>query len=528
MVDANDRARAPESIFIKVVPWVWALASWLCGGIALVFCFRGQGHHYWWILTAGAVPVLRLLVSTEYRKLVREVFVSCWQSLAEFHANPASVPWRAVILYGCLPFAILFLANTKKQVGDNVPVFLAAGSIVRDGNVELSEYLGLPQWSSLGNDEKGLNYSLVRTPGGVYSNYPSGPLQIATPVALVSRCVGANFDIITVHDRLQKFSAVLLASACLGLFFLLALHLVPPTHAWIATLMLGVASAMFSTLAMGIWQHGGVVFWSLVFLVAEFRQAPRSSWAWTLAQGLALGWMVPWRPTSVLVALPLAIWLACRSPKRVLLVGALAAAAYLPWGCFYYSCYGNVLGPSHTQAHVDNWMWDSPDGYLGVLFSPGRGMFVFQPWLILALLWTWPAVWPTSESPRGQPGWGGLLALSGAIVLLNVVTVGAWRCWWGGWCYGSRLTSDTLALAALLCVQPVAYLWRFPIGRAIVVGLIALGFLIHASSVYFGADNWNGAHGDIDANWALLWRWDDPPFLYPILKHFHGRDPSTP
>ncbi|MSU77035.1 MAG: hypothetical protein EXS16_02955 [Gemmataceae bacterium] len=357
---------------IRVGMFIWSALTWSVAAFAAFQLFRGEGQHHWWALLAIAVPSLRFAFVSDYRQSIRTWFAEWWACCQSFQTRSTPIPWRGTFAFVVLPFTFLFLMNSKVQVGDNAPVFLAASSLVREGNLECSEFLGIPEWSNLGSQQS-LNVGLRHTSQGIYSNYPVGPLQVAVPVAIVSRLVGADLDSIKVHERLQKFSAACLSAVCLGLFFLAAACLGPPGSACVVTLLFALGSAIYSTIAVGIWQHGGIIFWSLVFVLAEFRQSQSSSWKWTLLQGVALGSMIPWRHSSLLVAGLLGLWILCRKPKQAVLFAFVAALAFLPWGVFYWTCYGNLLGPTHAQSEQSNWNWTSVDGYLGVLVSPGRG-----------------------------------------------------------------------------------------------------------------------------------------------------------
>jgi hypothetical protein len=90
--------------------------------------------------------------------------------------------------------------------------------------------------------------------------------------------------------------------------------------------------------------------------------------------------------------------------------------------------------------------------------------------------------------------------------------------WWGGHCWGSRLLSDSMLLYALLCVRPLARLWECRSGRLIILAMAAIGFLINAPAVYMAADRWNAVSPDPER----MWSWQDPPFLYPILRAWNG------
>ena len=81
---------------------------------------------------------------------------------------------------------------------------------------------------------------------------------------------GRSARVVT-QDRLEKAIASWLAAACLGLFFLLALHIVDARYGGLTTLLLAVGSGLCSTVGQALWQHGGVIFWMLLALLIEFR-----------------------------------------------------------------------------------------------------------------------------------------------------------------------------------------------------------------------------------------------------------------
>ena len=54
-------------------------------------------------------------------------------------------------------------------------------------------------------------------------------------------------------------TAALVASLSLGLFFLTAARLGSPTAAGMVTLFLATGSGVFTTVGLGMWQHGGVL-----------------------------------------------------------------------------------------------------------------------------------------------------------------------------------------------------------------------------------------------------------------------------
>jgi hypothetical protein len=473
---------------------------------ALVFCLRGKGQHWFWILLGGGLPAARCLADASYRVRVRAWFAERWAELVAFRPASSPLPWRAAFAWVVLPAVLFYLAgNHAMQEGDSRPVILTAGSLVREGNLEIREFLPAGE----------MPYFAQHTHGGVYSSYPSGMVPFALPVAAAARLLGADFNSPQVHERLEKFTAVWVAGADLALFFLIALHLAGARPAWVTTLLLATGSAMFTTVGQALWQHGGVIFWSLTALLVEFRRDAGRGGSWgTALQGLACGSMLACRLSSALFVLAFGTWVLLRAPRRALALAAWSAVAFAPWALLYGSIYGNPVGPSVGQVGGFAGPGGLPEGFAAVLVSPGRGLLVYQPWLWLALLACVPAFQrPAPGFAYGPAGW---TAFCVAAVLLHLLLISAWGCWWGGHCWGSRLASETVPLLGLLCVRPVAALWQDRAGRGLVLASALGGVLLHVPAVYLRADRWNDLYLDEHPE-GMLWSWRDSPFLYPVL-----------
>jgi hypothetical protein len=477
-------------------------------------CFHCRGRAFWWLVLATGLPTLRTLHDPAQRRWLCDTLADLWLAL---HDPSASLRCRcqAAACFVVLPAALLFLSTHRTLGGgDSWPVVPTACSLVREGNAELSEYLDTaPDSYRAGKD--GLPYCVHVTPRGVFSGYPSGMVVFALPVTAAARLVAADLDRPTVHLRLEKWTAAWVAAVCVGLFFLLALRLAEPGPAWLATLLLTAGSVMFSTVSHGLWQHGGVIFWALLVLLGEFG-SPRPSLAVTLLQGAALGMMVPCRLSSALFIVPFGAWVLLRSPGRAVVLTLAALTAYFPWAAFYLCTDGTLLGPSTGQMAGIHWSTETLTALCGVLFSPARGLFVYQPWLLLAVLALVPAVRRqavTGTRLSGQAPPSGWPWFCLTVIVLQVALVSAWHDWWGGHCWGSRLLAEVVPLAALLCVAPVAVLLRTRPGRVVLASLLGLAFLLHAAGVY-RETRWE-ARVDIDHHPEMFWSLSRAPFLLP-------------
>ncbi len=465
--------------------------------------FRKSSHYLLWLSLPLIVPALRCLWPAERRRTL-DTLRQLGISLAAFPARSESLPWHAAFIWVVGPAFFLFLVNQRTLTnGDTWPVVPTAARLISTGTGCLDEaaahapaVYGRP-----------LPYSVLRTDAGVWSAYPSGMVPFVVPLATLARLCGADIERATVQQRLEKWTAAGLAAMTLGLFFLLALHLAPAGPAWVTTGLLAVGSVVTSTCSQALWQQGGVLFWMLVVLLAEFRNDRRPFAGCPALQGIAGGMMLACRLSALLFLLAFGVWLLWRTPRRALATAGIGMLAYLPWVVFHLAIYGNPFGPSTGQFAGHYWDTNLLDGLAGLLVSPGRGLFVYQPWLVLSL----PGWFLLRSQRRITPaGWAGMCL---AAIGLHLLLVANWRIWWGGHCWGSRLLAEVVLLAALLAVPAVAGLVSIRGGRCVLVGVALLSFLPHAPVLFGDALRWNQWS---DQRPELFWSWREAPFLYPF------------
>ncbi len=442
------RRLADWLLVLQAVPFV----------IALVQILRCSGPAYIWVYLGLAVPALRLALCASDRQFLLSTIRQAWTSIETFVAERGPLPWRATILLIVLPAGVFFLTNPRPlMTGDSKPIALIASNLVRQGTTELSSFA--PLYAPVYNTPwaPDMPYFCLRTLTGMYSSYPSGMCVFAVPAAAVARLLGSDLTDGGVLDRLEKLVASWLSAACLGLFFLLALHLTDARSAGLMTLLLAIGSGLCTTMAQALWQHGGVLFWLLTALLIEFRtwQSPRPSGI--LLQGVALAMMFACRLASAILIAAFGLWLLVRAPRRAMLVGLAAALAYIPWACYYRAIYYTIFGPSILQMHMftENWRHT----LIPLLFSPDHGLLVYQPWILLILALLVPSVrkqW-TSRTADAPAAWRWFCI---AAIVPYLALVCSWYCWWGGACWGSRLVVETVPFFALLCLPVVAALRR--------------------------------------------------------------------
>ncbi len=500
-VPTSETAR-DRSALVHAMDWAVAVAV----GGAIVFGVRGRAAYVGWAFVPVIVLAFLATVSSAYRRRLRATVRVMAGDLGRF-ADGGAAPWGAAITMVVAPALLVFLSNNRVvAIADTCPVVPTAVTLLTEGNTNLDEFVRRDSWwLDPGLQTNGRPYFLESHANHLYSAYPSGMVSFALPVVAISKLMGGRIEEPIVQERLEKLTASAVAAVSLGIFFLIVLLLVPPIPALVTTWILAVSSGMFSTVGQNLWQHDGVIIGSLLVLLLEFRGTGRRS---TLVQGLICGMMPAFRVIAVAFLVPMGIWVLLRSPRRGALMACGALFGYLPWMGYYWSVYGSPFGPSVGQMSGVLWSAEVLTPIAGVLVSPGRGLLVYQPWIVLALLLGFTAV--RHGIHKGPRGWW--MVCLGAVAL-QVGIVSAWRCWWGGSCWGSRLVIETVPFCALLCARPIAWLIASRRGRAVVFGLALLGILGQVPAVYLGSFRWNAVH--VETLRADVWSWSDAPFLAP-------------
>jgi hypothetical protein len=150
------------------------------------------------------------------------------------------------------------------------------------------------------------------------------------------------------------------------------------------------------------------------------------------------------------------------------------AAALLLVGWYNWVRFGDPLQAGYSLAS-DYYGFGSPlSGISGLLFSPGRSVFLYSPILIAALAGL-PLLWRQHRA---------LTVAVVTIVVANLVLYGAYGAWWGGWDWGPRYLvpmTPFLVLPLLPLLQRWADLPRA--ARAVIYGLAAAGVLVQVLDV---------------------------------------------
>jgi hypothetical protein len=400
------------------------------------------------------------------------------------------------------------------ETGDTVPARYLPISILREFNVDLDEFSFL-------YDERGRQrypfigetpYFLRYRDGHYFSVYPVGPALLALPVYVLPVLAGMSSTSDWV-PKLEKLSAALITAVSVLFLFWTLRELTSKGWALIIAGIYAFGTSSFSISCQALWQHGPsqlFLAFSLYLLVKGIRE----SWLVPYA-GFTLTSSVLMRPTDALMVLPMAFYLIHRYRSARLMKCLLFALPPMAFFLYENYRYFGSLGGGHGPQTLDatSFFWRTPffEGISGLLLSPGRGLFIYSPILVLSMVGI-GIVWY-----RGPL----LLRYISIGPLLVMLLYAKWFMWWGGWSYGPRLLAD---LAPILC------LFLYPLcprmkGRGalsacfVILALFSVG--AHTLGAFWYDHKWD-AMMDTDRHPERMWHLRNSPLVYYATQSLNG------
>jgi hypothetical protein len=328
-------------------------------------------------------------------------------------------PLQVALLVG-LVFAVLVANGRPIGAGDTRPTERVAASLVQSLDFDLDEFPEVePPFARQAGAHK-------------VSIYPVLSAVLATPVFAACRALVALDE--TGSALAGKLAAALLSSLAAGAFFLALSRYHPLADARRAALLLALGTSVFST-SQALWQHPAAVLFLSLLLLCVFRAFEDDAWAGRA--GLPWALALAARHADAALLLPLAVGIALRWPRRMLAFALWAAPPLLLLSLYQLAYFGSPLGHGFSGGLAARFSEPWGRGQLGLLLSPGKGLFVFTPLALVAL------VGLARAARRGEP-W--TAATLGGAVAAHVLFIGRWSEWHGGESFGPRMMTDALPL----------------------------------------------------------------------------------
>jgi hypothetical protein len=431
---------------------------------------------------------------------------------------------------GLLLFLLAFANLNEIWSPDVLPNALLPFTLLREGNVNYDEFVFRPNVDRL-NEVAGAGLNRIdseayffracgastateppkatRSKGGppapgpndhVCSVFPPGMGLLALPFFLPFVLSGAAALDLGLLIRVGHVAAAFYETLATLLLWSILRRLVSDRAALGLVLLYFLGTSVRTVASQALWQHPGVhlAIATGLWLVVHERRLPLRS---ELLAGLALGLGGVVRQTTALVSL------GTSGPRVRAFAATLAGAALglVPLLVFNWLAFGSPIEQGYGSKPFDT---PPLQGLQGLLFAPSRGLFIYEPWALLAIGALAMARWSAGRIAERL----GTLLL---VWLLFLAVYSTYAEWWGGRVFGPRFLDD---LAAVLVIGLAwglrAGAFAHPVMRAALWLSAAWSLLIfNAAALVYDPNTWDTVPVNVNDDPSKLFSWGDPQWL---------------
>lgn len=281
---------------------------------------------------------------------------------------------------------------------------------------------------------------------GEYSSYGISGSLVPLPLILISRAIGAPS--IERDHFFFSFTSSLFGAAAMALLFVFHTRLgVEPRRALLWTLVAAFATLYF-TGSVTVFDQAQHAFFILLACYCAHQGARRDSMPLMAAGGAALAVLVNFQETYAIVFPTVALAAVAnlgstkaerrRAFERVFVFLLVAGLGIVVWAGFNSFRYGSLLFSGKGVNHPSP-LGNPLIGLPGLLFSPGKSIFLYSPAVMLAIA-------GLRNLLRRDLSLGAAVI---ATVLIHLAMISMLSFWGGDWCWGPRYFVATLPMLSL-------------------------------------------------------------------------------
>lgn len=433
-----------------------------------------------------------------------------------------------------ISLAVVFLScPNMEHLGDSAYTVLLSEQLLHEGTFRLDDVVaGLHRRQDHAGDPDerptaSLPYQLHEVNGHIYYDFPPGTSILCVPLVGImnllgygSREPGGRW---TQKNEIlvQTVLAAIICAAAGCVFFLVARLYLSTIQSVVVALGTALGTQIWSTASRALWSHTwAILLGALSLLLLLYRERRSSQWS-AAVLATTLSWAVFVRPSFALLAILVAVHVGLRQRKQFIVFMGVAFLWILV--LYAYSRYHfHTRLPSYYIPHRILGQGFRPQRVLGNLISPSRGLLIYVPvaaWVLFMGVRYFRA--STDKALL-------VLGFLGVAVHLTLV-LGRFDHWWGGHCYGARLTSDLIPFLFLIAVVALHTRHEYVLSHGrpprlatleSVVGAVLLACSIAINGVGAcsrDAWHWSNHPTNIDEDQSRLWDWSRPQFMAPFV-----------
>lgn len=425
---------------------------------------------------------------------------------------------KIIILFFLL--LLIYTSNfnlIRAKDGDSLTFRYLPYSIIREFNFDLDEFYeellaSFPWLIYEGPQGEKVPYYLIKVKGHYFPTDGIGPAILALPIFFIPIVIFKLPPESWMILFLSKLVAGILIAFSSVFMYLSAKLLSNDKKAWIVTFIYALCSGMWSITSQVLYQQTGSEFFlamSVYFLARGLKESKFIPYS-----GFALASAILMRPTNIIVMLVITLYIFHKYRNifgRYILYALpvilfiLAYNYYNHGSIFLFSLMlYNSFGALYKTGSPNMWSTPFLIGFLGMLISPSRGLFIYSPVFIFSFIGMVIA-WKENKN---------LLFRYFSIVVIGLIIIHSkWYDWWGGWTFGCRMLNDAVPFLSLLLLPFMDYIDKKKTLVIPFIVAIIFSFSVQIIGAFLYDNEWD-ARPDIDLHQYRLWSWKDSQIVY--------------
>ena len=282
------------------------------------------------------------------------------------------------------------------------------------------------------------------------------------------------------------------------------------------------ATVNLSMLSQALWQHGVLHIFFILGLIYYYRFVNTKLLHNVFLMGMSLGFSLITRPTALIPACFLTVLLLvhlARDAKPIIAFVSYSLGYVLPLGFFLWytqTFYLSITNQGYFTQATSSWLGKFPESFLGIWFSPSKGILVYSPVLFFALV-GFLIVLINFKKSSLRLNFQLDHFIFGCIVLAYTLVMSKWKHWYGGYSFGYRMSSDVLPFLVLLII-PYFSAELFKKTEKLFLILFGVSVSIQLAGLVFFDGIWHAAYdkGFVDTKW--LWSIKDSEMAFNFRR----------
>jgi len=410
------------------------------------------------------------------------------------------------------------------QSEDTLPAIFLPVAIIKEKTLYLNSYVDMMMERYPHPDDKngvrGLTPFYLKKIGNNYASaFPIITPLISLPIYFFPIKLGMeiNWENLII---LSKISSALIMSLSGGFFYLLLRRQfsLNEEKSVKLTMIYLFGSVNFAMLSQSMWQHGTLQLFSILglYFILDFLKNSNFKLFSAFLGGFFYGLAILSRPTAALAFLFILLYMLFKiryfkpflKAMIPLMLGLLLNIAFFLW--YNNKYYLGVQNQGYASQLFVSWISPFPEGFLGVWFSPSKGILIYSPIFILSFFGFFIAM---------KKGWkeNVQFLIYFLIVIFHTLIISFWKHWYGGYSFGYRMSSDIIPYLTLLLVPFVESIWYEKI-RFLFTILAVFSVLTQVFGIIFFDGIWHTIYDTGFKNTSWLWSIKDSEFMFNIRR----------